>query len=98
MICISRAKIAIEKMTQKFLQLIWEPEYNLFEEEESETLLSKNITDEECFKNFKEDEKADEEIDVWIEKNEHNLSDDWIECNYKINPTVDSDGEYTGGF
>jgi hypothetical protein len=90
--------MAIEKIAQKFKQLLWEPEYNLFEEEDSETLLSENITDEECIKKFKEDEKAEEEIDFWIEKNEHNSSDEWIECHYKINPTVDSDGEYTGGF
>ena len=77
MICIDRSKQAIKKITEKFIQLFWEPEYNLFEEEEgSQLLLSGDITGEECIKKFREDEKAHEEIDDWIKKNEQNSSDD----------------------
>jgi len=102
--CFSRAKIAIEKIAQKFIQIFWEPEYNLFEEEDSVKLLSPELTDKEKEKykeyrrEFKENEEANKEIDDWIKKNEHNLSDDWVECDNKINQTVDSDGEFTAGF
>jgi len=107
--CFYRSKVAIEKFAKKFIQLFWEPEHNFFEEEEKyQSLLSRELTDEEkeeykeYIREFKEDEKASKEIDDWIEKNEQNSSDDewglWSDERGQTNPTVDSDDEYTGGF
>lgn len=104
--CFYRSKVAIEKFAKKFIQLFWEPEHNLFEEEEKyQSLLSRELTDEEkekrkeYIREFKEDEKASKEIDDWIEQNS---SDDewnlWSGERGQTNPTVDSDGEFTAGF